>query len=57
MSAKNSGRQGKATIYDEEGRTRIPNSVRDALGWEKGDEVEMVVMNGHLYVNKLDKED
>jgi len=53
MAASEFNAEAEATIYDEEGRTRIPNEVRDALGWKEGDKVRMVVMNGHLYVNKV----
>mgnify|MGYP000052315786 FL=1 len=53
MAASEFNAEAEATIYDDEGRTRIPNDVRDALGWKEGDKVRMVVMNGHLYVNKV----
>ena len=57
MAAKESFAEGEATIYDKEGRTRIPNDVRDNLGWEEGDKVKMVVMNGHLYVTRVGDEE
>jgi len=53
MAASEFNAEAEATIYDKEGRTRIPNEVREALGWQEGDKVRMVVMNGHLYVNKV----
>ena len=53
MAASVFNAEAEATIYDKEGRTRIPNEVREALGWQEGDKVRMVVMNGHLYVNKV----
>lgn len=53
MAASEFNAEADTTIYDEQGRTRIPDEVREALGWEKGDKIRMVVMNGHLYINKV----
>ena len=45
---------GKSTVYDTEGRTRIPDDVRESLGWKKGDRLKMVAIEGELRITKRD---
>ena len=47
---------GTTSIYDERGRTRIPNDIKESLGWEKGDELKLVAIDGELRVVKREKE-
>lgn len=55
MSITDSVETGRSTVYDDDGRTRIPDDVRDALGWEKGDQLKMVAIDGELRVLKREQ--
>ena len=48
---------GTSTIYNDRGRTAIPKKIREEMGWEKGEELEMIVVNNRLeIVSKRDRE-
>lgn len=45
------------TMYDQQGRTRIPKPVRDELGLEYKDRMEMVVIGDQIVVTKVEDDD
>lgn len=55
MSISDSVETGRSTVYDDDGRTRIPDDVRETLGWEKGDKLKFVAIDGELRIVKRDE--
>jgi bifunctional DNA-binding transcriptional regulator/antitoxin component of YhaV-PrlF toxin-antitoxin module len=44
-----------ATVYDEDGRTRIPDKIREVMDLEAGDKIKFVVIAGETRLIKRDE--
>ena len=48
MSANMEVETGKMKVYDDKGRTYLPDAIMDAIGAERGDEIKLVVEDGDI---------
>jgi bifunctional DNA-binding transcriptional regulator/antitoxin component of YhaV-PrlF toxin-antitoxin module len=48
---------GRTKIYDDCGRTRIPDAVRENLGWGSGDKIKMVAIDGEMRVVRVEDDE
>jgi bifunctional DNA-binding transcriptional regulator/antitoxin component of YhaV-PrlF toxin-antitoxin module len=48
---------GRTKIYDDCGRTRIPDAVRENLGWGSGDKIKMVAIDGEMRVIRVEDDE
>lgn len=56
MSVSGGSINADATVYDDDGRTTIPQEIRQRMGLSPGDKVEYVWVDGTVIVNKKDEE-
>lgn len=48
---------GILNIYDDRGRTYIPDNMVEAMGLEKGDKIKLVYEDGELKGKKIEKDE
>lgn len=48
MSTNMDVETGKMRVYDDDGRTYLPDDIMDALGAKRGDEIKLVYEDGNL---------
>lgn len=54
MSIKTTTKMAEAKIYDEDGRTRFPDSVREIMDLDDGDTVRYKYENGEMTLQKVE---
>ena len=47
---------GRSKVYDDDGRTVIPEDIREKHGWKRGTTLKFVSMGGEVSVVAVDEE-
>lgn len=56
MSIQEKSADATASIYDEDGRTVLPQDVREQLGVGKGDKVQFNLAGGAVVITKVEQD-
>lgn len=54
--AKSEAVEADSRIYDDDGRTIMPEDIRKALGIEAGQKIEWIAKNGNVMLAPADEE-